>query len=278
MTTQLQIAVLGAGYVGSAVAREAAAHGHAVWAVRRNAPEIGARDGITWLHGDLTTAPIDGLPARLDAVVLTVAPSRGTDGYDSTYPPAARAAVTIACERSARALVYTSSTGVYGGRDGAWVTEASPRLGAGESNAALIAAEDILLSAPVPSVTVLRVAGIYGPGRDPRGRMRNASALAQRGEYWTNLAQRDDIVAAVLHAVQLPAGSRSLNVSDGTPEQAATVARWLIRLEGGDPDELQFGNEAQRSRNDQRVSNDALVATGWLPRYPSFREGFASGL
>lgn len=278
MNTRLRIAVLGAGYIGSAVAHEAAARGHAVWAVRRSAPESGARDGITWLAGDLAMAPIDGLPVQLDAVVLTVAPSRGTDGYDATYPPAARAAVMIAREHGARVLVYTSSTGVYGGRDGAWVTEQSPRLGVGESHAALIAAEDVLLSAPVPSVTVLRVAGIYGPGRDPRGRMRNAAALAQRGEYWTNLAQRDDIVSAVFHALGFPLGSRALNVSDGRPETAAEISRWLARVEGRDADQLQFGNEAQRSRNDQRVSNAAIVATGWSPGYSSFREGFTSGL
>jgi nucleoside-diphosphate-sugar epimerase len=278
MTTQLQIAVLGAGYVGGAVAREAAARGHVVWAVRRSAPAEGMNDSVRWLSGDLATETIEGLPARLDAVVLTVAPSRGADGYDDTYPPAAHAAVTIARERGARALVYTSSTGVYGGRDGAWMTEQSPRLGTGESNAALIAAEDILLGAPIPSVTVLRVAGIYGPGRDPRSRMRNAASLAQRGAYWTNLAQRDDIVDAIFHALQLPIGSRVLNVTDGAPTQAAEVARWLARAEGGDPDALQFGNESQRSRNDQRVSNAVLVATGWSPRYPSFREGFTSGI
>ncbi len=278
MTTQLQIAVLGAGYVGSAVAREAAARGHAVWAVRRSATGGGMTDGVTWLTGDLATARLPGLPQRLDAVILTVAPSRGADGYDTTYPPSARAAVAVAQQRGARALVYTSSTGVYGGRDGAWVTESSPRLGAGESNAALIAAEDIVLAAQVPCVTVLRVAGIYGPGRDPRSRMRNTASLAQRGEYWTNLAQRDDIVAAVLHALQLPLGERALNVSDGAPATAADVARWLVQSEGGDPDQLVFGNDAQRSRNDQRVSNASLVETGWQPQFPSFREGFTSGI
>ena len=277
-TTPLQIAVLGAGYVGSAVARDAVARGHAVWALRRSAIRDGAHDGIRWISGDLAGAPVDGLPEHLDAVVLTVAPSRAVDGYDSTYPPAARAAVAIARAHGARALVYTSSTGVYGGRDGAWVAEESPRLGAGDANAALIAAEDIVLGATLPSATVLRVAGIYGPGRDPRGRMGQAAALAQRGAYWTNLAHRDDVVAAVRHALGMPRGVRALNVSDGAPTQAADVARWLAQAAGRDPGQLQFGNEAQRSRNDQRVSNAALVATGWSARFPNFRDGFTDGL
>jgi nucleoside-diphosphate-sugar epimerase len=278
MADGMRIAVLGAGYIGGAFARAAAGDTrNEVWAVRRS--DTRDVDGdVRWLRGDIAAAAIDGLPAQLDAVVLTVAPSRGTDAYDATYPPAASAAVALAERSGARALLYTSSTGVYGGRDGAWVTEESPRLGAGTSNAALIAAEDIVLAARVTAPTVLRVAGIYGPGRDPRDRMRHAAMLAQRGAYWTNLAHRDDIVAAMLHVLALPGAPSVLNVCDGAPRQAADVARWLVSADGGNSDALVFGNDAQRSRNDQRVSNGALVATGWLPRFPSYREGFTSGM
>jgi nucleoside-diphosphate-sugar epimerase len=278
MTVGLQIAVLGAGYIGGAFARAAASDGrNGVWAVRRT--EVHTPDSdVTWLCGDVAAGAFAELPLRLDAVVLTVAPSRNSDGYDGTYPPAAQFAVALAERSGARALIYTSSTGVYGGRDGAWVAEESPRLGAGNTNAALIAAEDIVLAASVPAPTVLRVAGIYGPGRDPRDRMRNAAALAQRGAYWTNLAHRDDIVAAMLHVLTLPHAPRVLNVCDGAPRQAADVARWLVTADGGDGAALVFGNDAQRSRNDQRVSNAALVATGWVPRYASFREGFSHGM
>lgn len=273
----LRVAVLGAGYIGSAVASDAARDGHRVWAVRRSAIPS-TEDGVTWLRGDLGAAPITGMPEALDAVVLTVAPSSAADGYDATYPPAAAAALALARATNARALIYTSSTGVYGGRNGEWVDETSPRAGAGDGNRALIAAEDLLLGADWNGVTILRVAGIYGPGRDPRMRMRNAQALAQRGEYWTNLAHRDDIVAAVLHVATTAPDARVRNVSDGSPTRAADVARWLTAAAGGAAESLVFGNDQQRSRNDQRVSNAALLASGWAPRYPSFREGFTSGL
>lgn len=268
--------MLGAGYIGGAIARTAVAHGHQIWCVRRAA--AADADGITWLRGDLATGAIDGLPGSLDAIVLSVAPSRGDDAYERVYPPAARTAVAVAGRVGARALVYTSSTGVYGGRDGVEVTEASPRAGAGAANAALIEAEDLILTAPVPSVTVLRIAGIYGPGRDPRARMRDADGLAQRGEYWVNLAHRDDIVAAALLALRLPEGRRAVNVSDGSPTRAADVARWLASERGVDPAALSFGNDGSRARNDQRVSNAMLCSLGWHATYPSFREGFLRGL
>ncbi len=277
MTDSLKIAVLGAGYVGGALARTASQRGHAVWAVRRSAHGRDA-DGVQWVRGDLTGGVLTGLPDSLDVVALAVAPSRGADGYADTYPPAARTAVALAERCGARSLLYTSSTGVYGGRDGAWVTEDSPRLGVGESNEALKAAEDIILSASASRPTVLRVAGICGPGRDPRARMAAAASLPQRGEYWVNLVHRDDIVSALLHIVALPQPRSVLNCSDGTPTLAAEVARWLATARGEDATLLAFGNEAMRSRNDQRVSTAALMATGWQPSYASFRESLTRGL
>lgn len=277
MTQRLRIAVLGAGYVGSALAIAAAASGHAVTAVRRSASRE-LSEGVVSLSGDFIAGPIDGMPAELDAVVLSVAPSRTTDGYDVTYPPAAAAAVALARSSGASTLLYTSSTGVYGGRDGEWVREDSVRRGVGPGNAALIAAEDIVMAAALPRAAILRIAGIYGPGRDMRARMSSAASMPQRGEYWVNMAHRDDIVSAILHALALPDLPAIMNVADGMPTRAADIARWLASRAGRDPESLAFTNDGERSRNDQRVSSALLQGTGWTPAYASFREGFATGL
>jgi nucleoside-diphosphate-sugar epimerase len=270
------VAVLGAGYVGSAVARALAAEGTAVWAVRRRSAASDA--GVTWLTGDLASGQVAGLPADLDAVILSVAPSSGADRYEATYPPAARTAVTVAAATQARALVYTSSTGVYGEHDGGWVTESTPRHGAGPGNQALIEAEDALLQSGRTGVTVLRVAGIYGPGRDPRGRYAHPGMLPRRGQYWTNLAHQTDIVGAILHTLSHDGAPRALNVCDGNPALAADVARWCAAERGQDPAALVFDNDAPLGRSNQRVSNAALRATGWEPQFPSFREGFTHGV
>ncbi len=277
MTESLRIAVLGAGYVGGALAHAASRREHDVWAVRRTVTD-GTTDGVRWVRGDLTTDAVHGLPDTLDVVVLAVAPSRGADGYAGTYPPAARAAVALATRSGARRLLYTSSTGVYGGRDGAWVSEESPRDGGGESNDALKAAEDIVLASGAALPTVLRVAGICGPGRDPRARMMAAESLPQRGEYWVNLAHRDDIVSALLHLMTVTTAPPVLNCSDGNPARAADIARFLVAQTGADAGQLRFTNDSTRSRNDQRVSSAALQATGWTPRYPSFRESLTTGV
>lgn len=275
MFTGMRVAVLGAGYVGREAARALAAGGARVWTVRRQAVDSGEA-GITAVSGDLALGVIDGLPRALDAVVLTVAPGGGD--YGRTYPPAARTAAALARASGARALVYTSSTGVYGGRDGAWVDERSPRRGTGDANAALIEAEDVLLDSGLAGVTVLRVAGIYGPGRDPRPRYAQPGLLPMRGEYWVNLAHRTDIVSAIIASAAHDGAPRVLNCADGAPTLAADVARWCAAAQGRDPAGLVFDGQGVPARSNQRVANGALVATGWQARYPSFREGFAAGL
>lgn len=252
------------------------ARGDRVWAVRRRvqAPE----PGITWLAGDVTTGVIPGFPEALDAVVLAVAPSGAGDEYDRIYPPAARAAVALARASGARALAYTSSTGVYGEREGGWVDESTPVRGEGPGNRALIEAEQQLMGSGLSGVTVLRVAGIYGPGRDPRPRFARTDQLPMRGEYWVNLAHRDDIVRAILDAVAYTGTARVLNVADGAPTQAADIARWLAVQAGRDPAELRFTGDGALARSNQRVATAALRATGWRPAYPSFREGLLHGL
>jgi nucleoside-diphosphate-sugar epimerase len=271
-----RVAVLGAGYIGLAVARDCVARGAAVWAVRRRARP--AEAGIASIAGDLASGGIPELPGDLDAIVLAVAPAGGADGYEATYPPAARTAVALARATGARSLVYTSSTGVYGGQDGAWVDESAPRRGEGPGNRALMEAEDILLEAGLDGVTVLRVAGIYGPGRDPRPRFAHSRLLPRRGEYWVNLAHQADIVAAITASLVQAGPPRVLNVSDGAPATAAQIARWCAAAQGLDPSALVFDGQGPLSRSNQRIANAALVATGWQPRFPSFREGFTAGL
>jgi nucleoside-diphosphate-sugar epimerase len=272
----LRIAVLGAGYVGGALAQAAHTAGHAVWAVRRSATNAPST-GVQWRSGDLAAGMLAGVPEALDAVVLTIAPGEGRT-YADTYAPAARAAVALSRAAGARTLLYTSSTGVYGGEDGAWVTESSPRLGTGDGNDALISAEDVVLESGLSGAQVLRVAGIYGPGRDPRTRLRAPAVLPQRGAYWMNLAHRDDIVGAVLHLLRHPSGHSVLNVCDGAPALAAEVLQWVASAEGRDVPNLAFTNDAPLRRSNQRVSNAHLRSTGWSPRYPDYRDGFTHGL
>lgn len=269
-----QVVVLGAGWLGGAVARSLAADGAHVIAVRRT-PQPPDPAGVRWCAGPLDRLDSLDLPSAVDAVVLAIAPSGLHDDYDSTYPPAARAALAFAERTGARALVYTSSTGVYGDTRGGSVTESSPRRGDGHGSEALIAAEDVLLDTGRPGTTVLRVAGLYGPGRDPRARYRDASRLPLRGTAWVNLVHRDDVAAAVQLAIASADGTRVFNCS-GEALQAAELCRWLAVREGRSPDALAFTSDAPPPRGNRRIDASALRAAGWTPRLADLRDGFAT--
>ncbi|MDP3499066.1 MAG: NAD(P)-binding domain-containing protein [Myxococcales bacterium] len=268
----MRVAILGAGVIGRCLAHALVARGDDVIAVRRT-PQP-AEPHLTWLAADLQHLEPHQLEGPLDAVVLCVAPSPG-DSYDSTYPPGARAALALARHHDSTHLVSTSSTGVYGGRDGEVVTEASLRRGGPPS---LLESEDVLLGADRPGTTVLRVAGLYGPGRDPRDRYREPSRLPNGGAHWVNLVHHHDVVGAILLALTWRGAARVLNVADGAPTLAKDICRHLAALDGRDADALHFPPTAPSARSNQRIDVTALRATGWRPRYPSFREGFAHGL
>ena len=325
--SQSRVLVLGAGWLGGALAEQLAAAGARVTTVRRSphAPVTGGTAvafDLTTLRGSTTDeteatdamdtshaspgpadptggvqSPTVGLPEALlgqDVVVALVAPDRRRgDDHASTYPAAAMAAVAIARAAGARALLWISSTGVYGYDDGREVTEATPRAADTPAQRALGDAEDTVLAAASPALRtgVLRVAGLYGPGRDPAGRYREPAALAGRSGQWLNLAWRDDVIAAIrlwseraLHA-DVPS---VLNVADGTPLTVAECARLVARADGRafvpPPDEVapDAGGSGQghapprapsAPRSSQRIRVDALRALGWAPEVPHLRVG-----
>ena len=278
----LRIAVLGAGYIGLATARACHAAGAAVWAVRRRAQTSEA--GVVFVAGDLASSDIPGLPGALDAIVLTVAPSSDTANYGQTYPVAARTAVALARATGARAVVYTSSTGVYGGHDGAWVDESTPRRGGGPGNAALVEAEDTLLGAGLDGVTVLRVAGIYGPGRFPIARLKAGMPVLQASDdVYTNHIHADDLAAICVRALQDDAPPGVYNASD---DSEIRMGDWLdavadrfalprppriARAEAQgriSPAMLSFMNESRRLINDRLKHG-----LGYALAYPTVHDG-----
>ena len=102
-------------------------------------------------------------------------------------------------------IIFVSSTGVYGQDDGSWVDEDSPCRPTHDSGRALLAAEAVLHEHPLGSRgVVLRLAGIYGPGRLPRRPDLVAvhRGLAIPAESVANLIHVDDAATVVLAAEQ----------------------------------------------------------------------------
>ena len=177
-------------------------------------------------------------------------------------------------------LGYLSSTGVYGDTGGAWVDESTP-VGGGR-RAARIAADARWLAL---GARVFRLPGIYGPDRSPLDRVREGRAhrIDLPGQVFSRVHVADIAggVAAAM-AANVPPGS--YNLADDEPVSQNAVVEHACRLLGVPPPPLQPLEDANLSpearafyAENRRVANGRLKrAAGWVPLFPSFREGLVS--
>jgi len=283
---QKRAVILGCGYVGGAVARQALARGLRVTVLTRNAATAaplraaGAEAVIADLAGEAWHAQIEGGADYVLDAVSAAAPT--LDGYRQSYVDGMRSIVAWARARGAAGtLVYTSSTSVYPQDGGAPVDETAPTAGAGERGEVLLEAERVLRESEGASVRwfALRLAGIYGPGRHYLLDQVRAGEVAGVGDHRLNLAHRDDIAAAVWAAWQAPhgVGGEIFNVCDDRPAPKSEVVAWLAERLGVTPPRFTGAPAGTRRAvtPDRTILNGKLkTMLGWRPIYPDFRAGY----
>lgn len=124
-------------------------------------------------------------------------------------------------EVAGRRMVYISTTGVYGDCDGAWVDESRPPNPQVDRARRRLDAEQQLQAwraAGHGEVVILRVAGIYGPGKLPLARLqKQIPMVAEKDAPWTNRIHIDDLVQVCEAAMVRGRDGEVYNVSDGTP-------------------------------------------------------------
>lgn len=262
----------GCGDLGSRIGLRLAERGHRVLALRRRADLVPAP--LTGLSVDLTREAPD-LP-RLDlrylVVALTARP-RTEDAYRATYVDGMRRALDAldaAGQRPDRA-VLVSSTGVHGSApDGALVDESHPPSPVDGPARVLLEAEE-LFAERVPGGAVLRCSGLYGgAGSRLLGKVRAGEITDP--DRWTNRIHRDDAAAAVVHLLTRPEHPEPVYLgNDDEPALMGEVATYLAERLG-----VPLPPPGDRSRaHGKRISNARLRATGWVPAYPTYREGYA---
>ena len=284
----MRVLIVGCGYLGMALGRELARQGHAVSGLRRNPAAAGLdAAGIRPLAGDITQPDtLTGLPSSYDWVVHCVSTSGGgADEYRRLYWQGTRNLVDWLAGVPLRKLVYTSSTSVYGQDDGSVVDEGSVVAPAAETAKVLVQTEQVLFQAAkqerFPAV-VLRVAGIYGPGRTRWLERYLEGGHQTAGDRLVNMIHCDDVVGAVIVALQHGQPGEVYNAVDNEPVTQAEIAAWLAQTLGQRPaPEQRHPTRAtgKRAVTNKRVSNRRLrEELRYNFKYPTFREGYGAEL
>jgi nucleoside-diphosphate-sugar epimerase len=282
------LVIFGCGYIGSALAQWAASVGLTVRALTRNRAaavllrEAGVDTVVADLASDTWHNAIGGPPEF--AVNCVSSGGGGLDGYRRSY---AEGMASIAAWAQAHGkigtLLYTSSTSVYPQGNGAVVDERTPAIPATDRAQVLAETEARVWTSAAPWQRwfVLRLAGIYGPGRHQLLDQVKAGEVAGREDDHLNLIHRDDAVSAIGACILASEtiGNEVFNVADDGHAKRAEIVSWLVRELGVPPP--RFSGQPMQGR--RAITPDRVIANGklkrmlgWQPRFSTFREGYAS--
>ena len=282
----MNLFVFGLGYSAGFFARTRAGRFDAIAATSRGVARADAprADGIERLAFDGARHDA-AVPARLaaaNALLVSIPP----DGADD--PVLARFAAPIAAAKNLRRIVYLSTIGVYGDHDGAWVDEASATHPGSARNQARLRVEQGWLElgrASSKAVAILRLAGIYGPGRNVLVKLREGTAqrIVKPGQVFNRIHVED--ISRAIEAALLPGAPGGIcNVSDDEPAPPQDVMLHGAELLGmAPPPQLDFASAALSPMarsfygENKRVRNTRLKQElGVTLAYPTYREGLAA--
>jgi nucleoside-diphosphate-sugar epimerase len=282
VTAAGHLLIFGLGYSGAAIGEAALAAGFKVTGTSRRA-DLQAPPSIALVPFDEAAPAI----ATATHIVPTAAPAEAGD------PALARYATEIMAAPDLRWIGFLSSTGVYGDRGGDWVDERSEARPTSLRARARRAAEEqwaAIGSARAVPVDLIRLAGIYGPGRSVFDDLRagRARRIDKPGHAFGRIHRQDiaeGVVAAMRQANGL-SGLRVLNFNDDLPAEPADVVTEAARLLGIEPPEMiPFAEAAAgmtamgrsfwaESRRVASTTTQGALGRRW--RYPTYHAGLAA--
>jgi dTDP-4-dehydrorhamnose reductase len=217
--------------------------------------------------------------ASADVILVSVPPGMSAD------PVLARFGHRIASLRRKQTIIYLSTIGVYGDWGGDWVDEtATPAPSSARSLARLQAEKSwaAIGKGDGKKVHILRLAGIYGPGRNVLLNLKAGTArrIAKRGQVF-NRIHVEDVSRAISAALAFDGPGNFFNVSDDAPAPPQDVIAFAAMLMGIEPppeEDIETADLTPLVRSfyseNRRVSNRKLKeALGVRLAYPTYRVG-----
>lgn len=264
--------IAGCGDVGTRAGLLLASRGWRVVGLRRSGTLPAPIEAFRADLGDpASLAGLAGLaPAAL--VHLPTPDERTPAGYRRVYLDGL-AHVLGALRAPPSRVVWVGSTAVHAESGAAWQDEDTPPAPEGWNGVALLEAER-WIAANVDGAIVLRLAGLYGPGRDWMIRRARAGEPCRSDPpHWTNRIHVDDAAAAIAHLLELDRPAPLYLGVDEEPATDCTVLRHLaMRL--GLPTAAYGDDPGAANATGKRLSGTRLRASGSRCAYPTFREGY----
>jgi len=189
-------------------------------------------------------------------------------------------------------FVYISTTGVYGDCNGAVVTEEAPVNPESRMSRPRVAAENLLVewaAGESCDLVVLRVPGIYGPGRLAVKRIKEGGTfLAEEDASPGNRIHVDDLASCCLAALNENTPTGIYNVGDGDHRSSTWFAQEVARQAKLPEPRLISRAQAEKEFSPVRLafmSSSRIVDTtkmrevlGVTPRYANPEDGIAASL
>lgn len=280
----MHVLILGAGYSGTAIAKALAPSAQSVAGTSRSPEKLMALDaeGIDPLLFDGNTISPDLAEVMKGAthLVQSIAPGRDGDPmFRSDTPPVASLLPNL------RWVGYLSTVGVYGDHGGAWVTEDTVINPVSQRSRERVEAENAWLDLGARQgipVAVLRLGGIYGPGRNALRNLASGTAhrIIKANQVFNRIRVEDIGAAAAFLAARGLGGV--YNVTDDEPAPPQDVVVEAARLMGVEPPpEVPFetADLSPMARSfygeNKRVSNARLRQAGFEFAFPNYRVSLA---
>lgn len=271
----MTVLIAGCGDLGTEAGLRFAAAGHEVIGIRRSPERLPPE--IRGVRADLSQE-VPAIPEGAGTVVIALAADASTEeAYRAAYVDGL-AHVLDAVDRQAvapRRILFISSTAVYPDAAGAVVDESTPTEPTRFSGKILLEAEELLYArAGESQAVVLRLGGIYGPGRTRLiDQVRSGKAVIPGQPKHTNRIHRDDAAAMIVHLATMEQEPDAVYIGvDDESAELGDVLRFLAN-------ELQLpvppvGPASDGGAGDKRCSNQRLRSTGFTFTFPSYREGY----
>jgi len=271
----VHVLIAGCGDVGSVLATSLLQDGHLVYGLKRDTSNL--PDGVQPVRADLTKPEtLTDLPTEIDSLVFMPTPgSRDRAGYQAIFIQGWKNLWAGLKQTPFRTLVV-SSTAVYGESDGAVVNEETQPVPTGFNGKVLLEMEQLAASC-TENLVVVRISGIYGPGRERLIRLAASEGLEvqQTPPCFTNRIHRDDAAAALKHLLELEEPEALYVTTDNNPAPRYEVVEWLAKAQGRPAPTALTDEHAGRGK---RVDNQRLRDSGFQLSYPDYRAGYGAVL